>query len=235
MYTPSKPPAVSSQDAQALASYLNDELQVLASSLLVQDPIQMVVSNKAPSRPRTGLIVYADGVNWNPGSGEGAYSFGSDGNWHFLDYILPAPQVCRISLVTTNQTVSSANTFTKIAFNGVDFDPNSIFDSTNHRIKPTVAGYYQVNWGAEFQSTSGVVLYIASLFKNGAEQSRGNFVNVSVSVVAMSTGADIVHMNGTTDYFEVDVFLQSNTSGVGMLVLAGSALSFLSISLVRPG
>ena len=36
-----------------------------------------------PSRPREGMIVIADGVKWNPGSGAGAYEY-RGGAWYKL-------------------------------------------------------------------------------------------------------------------------------------------------------
>ena len=35
-------------------------------------PLQ--VHNAAPAKPTDGDLVYADGTNWNPGSGEGLYA-----------------------------------------------------------------------------------------------------------------------------------------------------------------
>ena len=34
----------------------------------------------APAKPREGQIVVADGANWNPGSGKGAYEYKA-GSW----------------------------------------------------------------------------------------------------------------------------------------------------------
>ena len=31
--------------------------------------------NVAPERPISGMIVHADGTNWNPGSGQGIYAY----------------------------------------------------------------------------------------------------------------------------------------------------------------
>jgi hypothetical protein len=31
--------------------------------------------NAAPAKPYSGMTVYADGVNWNPGGGEGVYTY----------------------------------------------------------------------------------------------------------------------------------------------------------------
>lgn len=39
------------------------------------------VSDVEPARPRDGMLVYADGTNWDPGAGEGIYAyFGSTWN-----------------------------------------------------------------------------------------------------------------------------------------------------------
>lgn len=40
--------------------------------------------NAEPDRPRAGMVVYADGTNWNPGSGEGLYIYKSGGSWVLL-------------------------------------------------------------------------------------------------------------------------------------------------------
>ena len=45
----------------------------------------MVLSilNTEPAKPQEGMVVYADGVGWDPGSGEGLYVY-SSGVWVFL-------------------------------------------------------------------------------------------------------------------------------------------------------
>lgn len=43
--------------------------------------LKLIPLHAAPERPRTGTIVYADGTDWNPGSGEGLYVYDSGGNW----------------------------------------------------------------------------------------------------------------------------------------------------------
>lgn len=85
-YFPSKAPPTESPDGQALAAYLEDELQRLASSIV--DDVQAVEIRPAhtvPLRPREGTLVYADGTDWNPGKGEGTYTYGSDAAWHLLE------------------------------------------------------------------------------------------------------------------------------------------------------
>jgi len=48
--------------------------QALAAGHL--DPVFVV-----PEKPRPGDIRYADGVKWNPGSGEGIYFYNQSGIW----------------------------------------------------------------------------------------------------------------------------------------------------------
>lgn len=89
-YLSSKLPALKNSDAQALASYLENELQALSSSL-VENIIALELGPTfvPPDKPRQGMIVYADGTKWNPGSGEGPYAFGSDLTWHPLENPTP--------------------------------------------------------------------------------------------------------------------------------------------------
>lgn len=35
--------------------------------------------HREPTKPRVGLVAYADGTDWNPGSGEGLYVYKSTG------------------------------------------------------------------------------------------------------------------------------------------------------------
>lgn len=83
MYRPSPLPALSepngsgdvSQFKQYLDDYLRLELERIAENFTTQDFVQLVKLNVEPEKPRDGLTVYADGTNWNPGSGEGVYTY----------------------------------------------------------------------------------------------------------------------------------------------------------------
>ena len=46
--------------------------------------LRLLPQYKEPVRPQSGLIVYADGVEWDPGSGEGLYYYNAAGVWVFL-------------------------------------------------------------------------------------------------------------------------------------------------------
>lgn len=70
-YSPSLPPA----DPNRIGQYVYDELQKIAAALKAGEfeKINLSQLNVAPTKPRDGDIVRADGTNWNPGAGAGFY------------------------------------------------------------------------------------------------------------------------------------------------------------------
>lgn len=47
------------------------------------EQINLAELNRAPAKPRDGMVVLADGTNWNPGSGQGFYGY-YNGSWKRL-------------------------------------------------------------------------------------------------------------------------------------------------------
>ena len=62
-------------DEKDLGVYIVTELKRLGNTILNQTHLRAERIHVEPKRPRGGDIVYADGTNWNPGSGEGIYFF----------------------------------------------------------------------------------------------------------------------------------------------------------------
>ena len=58
-----------------LSDYLFHELNRLSDVLFNLDVMRLEQTNVAPDKPRDGDIRYADGANWNPGSGVGIYAY----------------------------------------------------------------------------------------------------------------------------------------------------------------
>lgn len=80
MYVPSAVPA----DASDLSEFLKLELLTISREIAEKRPFMLLQNlNKAPDKPRDGMIVKADGTNWNPGSGEGFYGYYASA-WAFL-------------------------------------------------------------------------------------------------------------------------------------------------------
>jgi hypothetical protein len=67
------PSAIPDDCPAGLKAWLADELRRVAATVnatVVLEPL-----GAEPTRPRNGLVVYADGTNWDPGSGEGIYGY----------------------------------------------------------------------------------------------------------------------------------------------------------------
>jgi hypothetical protein len=113
---------------------------------------------------------------------------------------------------TNGSTQSLSNgVFTKAQISSEEFDTNSNFDSTtNYRFTPTVAGYYQFN--ARFYYGSGSAFeQIIHLFKNGT--AFGPYLADAVSVISREVnGSRLVYLNGTTDYVEMYVYINTNAT-----------------------
>jgi len=60
--------------------YFEEEFAALTKALLEQTALELRPTGQVPVRPREGMIVYADGTNWNPGGGEGPYVY-RNGVW----------------------------------------------------------------------------------------------------------------------------------------------------------
>lgn len=71
-YTPAPVPT----QPEELSSYLQDELRRVSETINNIAAGNLDVSHVAPDKPREGDIRYADGTDWNPGTGSGVYVYG---------------------------------------------------------------------------------------------------------------------------------------------------------------
>ena len=65
------------QPGPALPDPVRDDLDRVANALRnpEAESITLAQLNAAPAKYTDGMIVYADGTNWNPGAGEGIYAY----------------------------------------------------------------------------------------------------------------------------------------------------------------
>lgn len=58
------------------------EVEAAIESSQVPDVVEFEELNREPERPRNGMMFFADGTNFNPGSGRGLYVYnGNTGAW----------------------------------------------------------------------------------------------------------------------------------------------------------
>lgn len=80
MYTPRNVP----QDPAQIPQFLQQELQNLQTALQGSVPFAYLQTlHKEPAKLFEGIVVLADGTDWNPGSGSGFYGRRA-GAWRFL-------------------------------------------------------------------------------------------------------------------------------------------------------
>jgi len=116
------------------------------------------------------------------------------------------------------------NTTTKLTLDVETFDTNSNFAS--NRFTPTISGYYQINGCSGTFGSSGLVF--VSIYKNGGEYKRGSQVPLNTSG-SLSSVADVVYFNGSTDYVELYITqlsgsTQNNTNGSALTYMSGCFL-----------
>ena len=75
-----------SYDNTDLGRFLTRELDKISDEFRTNqvDGVEYKVWNVEPDKPRTGQSYYADGTDWDPGSGEGLYIYKSSSTWVLL-------------------------------------------------------------------------------------------------------------------------------------------------------
>lgn len=82
MYTPGKPPA--GGNVEDLKRWLETELgRIQTDQQAAVDGVLLKKLYAAPKKIRDGLTVLADGTTWNPGGGQGVYTWYA-GVWNKL-------------------------------------------------------------------------------------------------------------------------------------------------------
>jgi len=72
-YYPEPVPLV--KNPQELAEFIHRELLRISTAIVLGKAQQIEFRNVAPDRVYEGLILGADGTNWDPGSGQGVYVY----------------------------------------------------------------------------------------------------------------------------------------------------------------
>jgi hypothetical protein len=64
-----------------LRAWLMDELRRISNAIGPSEYLQLSPIDEEPERPSKGMVVWAVGVAWNPGAGEGLYVYNEAGTW----------------------------------------------------------------------------------------------------------------------------------------------------------
>jgi len=66
---------------EQIAEYLNREFSRIANIIPIINNLDFVIYHTEPPDLRTGQVYYADGIDWDPGTGEGLYQRTSTPAW----------------------------------------------------------------------------------------------------------------------------------------------------------
>lgn len=71
-YVPQQPPT---EISYGLLDWLRREFHAIYRGMAQQPVARLEVLHDAPDNPQTGWLAYADGTDWDPGSGAGVYAY----------------------------------------------------------------------------------------------------------------------------------------------------------------
>ena len=76
---------ISFDDPEAIARWTWEQLRKI-EEVFNNGPkvLRVAVSHAEPEKTFDGMVVYADGSDWDPGSGEGFYSF-FNSTWNYMN------------------------------------------------------------------------------------------------------------------------------------------------------
>jgi hypothetical protein len=131
--------------------------------------------------------------------------------------------------LSASQTGLESGKYQKIELDSASIDTDNAF--SDGKFQPKVAGHYQVNTCVHQACNPTATQIVGSLYKNGEVYSYGTNYHTSATA-SVSTGSDVVYLNGTTDYLELYGYLKS-TGDCG--VRGGIEMSHLSAVLVSGG
>src|SRR5262245_49002193 len=89
-----------------IQDYLRDELRAIAREMSDMTALELRTTGAPPVRPRDGMIVSADGVGWNPGSGAGIYGY-VNGAWVPLSPVVTAGVSAKAGNFTRDTSLAS--------------------------------------------------------------------------------------------------------------------------------
>jgi hypothetical protein len=80
---PYKPQPFSGESIEAVRNYLDIEINNIAKAFMMTMLNPLTELHVAPTKLFTGLTVLADGTDWDPGAGQGVYTYYAAA-WHKL-------------------------------------------------------------------------------------------------------------------------------------------------------
>jgi trimeric autotransporter adhesin len=212
-------------DSTQIPRFLKQELTTIQSSLNTLADGQLDLTTVAPTRPRAGMIRYADGTNWDPGSGEGVYFYFA-GGWNFAGGGSGGGSPFSTDIVVHGLTVgrglNAGSTNTCLGINALA----ATTSGTDNVVVGANSGD-SITSGSFNVAVGSNTMAALSTGSNNIAMGNGAMANASgtiVSNIAIGTDA-LADTTGSVNLAIGDSALASNTSGVGNIAVGVGALS----------
>ena len=211
--------------ARQIAGRGNNDSLVLDSSAASTDVGELLLLDATDaSSSNTGFSILQEDATANAFDG---------GPFRFSDVPVSAPtpafKAFRSAIDGDGQQSISNVTLTKIQFDGIAYNIGGYFDHiTNYRFTPLMAGYYHIVLSAQLGNLVDADDFILRLVKNGNThtEDRGLESQTRIHLTSLTNDdlfattlptTSIVYLNGTTDYIEG--YLQINSEDAGTPVI----------------
>lgn len=122
-------------DPRTLPSFLSNELVLISLAINSALDGQHEESTAAPSKPRAGMVKFADGTQWNPGQGRGLYLYTDE--WKAITLVGSGGTVTQATSKSTGVTLDKDSG--EITLNGaaLNADTTVSFTLTDSKIRAT--------------------------------------------------------------------------------------------------
>lgn len=209
-YSPKLPTSIT--NLEELRSWTDDELQAISQEFTNPDFLSMAVRYRDLTKPREGMLMYADGVSFNPGQGEGPYVY-INGAWKPLSIydLFTALQ----SAVTTLQAKFATGSWTPtLRFGGGNTGMTFSTQTGSYQVLDTlVIAQFDLRLSAKGSSTGPARLGGLPFTVAGA--SGGGFTHFTQGLTGL-TGPMGYNFNTATGGTDLEIE-QSTAGGVGAL------------------
>jgi hypothetical protein len=216
------------------AEQLQFELEKIAAAMaeLTAPVIILEEQNVAPERLAEGMIINADGTNFDPGEGKGLYQY-LNGSWARL---LGAHTYAEIYVDgnSTPTTINTQNVWEQVTVFNTNGESNGATpDHTNDHITINQAGVYLVNVTVAIESVSGgsAAEFQGEVFKNNGAT---GFSNLHFFRQMAGGGSDV----GSAAVTGLDAFVANDTIELWVRNITNTSnliIKHANLSVVRLG
>ena len=109
-------------------------------------------------------------------------------------------------IASPDQTIPN-NSWTKVRFDTESFDPSGVYNTSNYRFTPAVAGYYSINAQVTSANVADWNTFALRIYKNGSTIADMQVRHTHADSIAIST----MDLSDDNDYYEI--YVRQNSGG----------------------